>query len=115
MHEAVNLTDICEPIVYTMWDPQKSCNSIWASMVCYRNSFTFYLRLSDLFQTANWFLPRGSITTAVQHTNTRVTQYTYHIHTNTHITQNNSTKNKQNTNSEGLITANEYSAEKEKK
>jgi hypothetical protein len=50
------------------------------------------------------------------------TQYTYHIHTNSHMAQNN-TINKQNkrrkqissqshTNSEGHITANEYSVEK---
>jgi hypothetical protein len=50
--------------------------------------------------------------------------YTYHIHTNTHITQNNTTKDKQTkqtnqissqsyTDSEGHITANEYSVEKE--
>jgi hypothetical protein len=52
------------------------------------------------------------------------TQYTYRIHTNTHITQINTTKNKQNkeqqissqsyTNREGHITANEYRIEKGK-
>jgi hypothetical protein len=50
------------------------------------------------------------------------THYKYHIHTNTHITQNNTTKIEQNkekqsssqsyANSEGQITANEYRAEK---
>jgi hypothetical protein len=50
------------------------------------------------------------------------TQCTYRIHTNTHITQNTTTKNKQNkekqissqsyTNSEGYITANDYSVVK---
>jgi hypothetical protein len=51
------------------------------------------------------------------------TQYTYLINTVTHITQNNTTENKQNkekqissqsyTNSEGPITATEYATEKE--
>jgi hypothetical protein len=33
---------ICEPIAYTMWDPHR-LTTLWASMACYRDSFTFYL------------------------------------------------------------------------
>jgi hypothetical protein len=40
--KADNLTAICEPAVWTMWEPQ--CITFrWASMACYRDSFTFYL------------------------------------------------------------------------
>jgi hypothetical protein len=78
----------------------------------------------DLFQTANGFYP---VAVSLRQYNTQIhkshTQYTYIIHTITHITQNNTTKtNKPNkekqissqsyTNSEGDITANEYSVEK---
>jgi hypothetical protein len=34
------LTTICEPIVWTMWDPQH-LRTVSASTVCYRDSFTF--------------------------------------------------------------------------
>jgi hypothetical protein len=44
-------------------------------------------RLRDLCQTAEGVLPGSSITTTIQHTNTHIT-YT----PNTHITQNNTTK-----------------------
>jgi hypothetical protein len=64
------------------------------------------------FQTANGVLPSGSNTMTVEHTNT-------------HITQNNTTKSKQNkdkqissqsyTNTEGYITAIECSIEKQEK
>jgi hypothetical protein len=36
---ADNLTAICEPIVYTMWDPQH-LTALWASKACYGDSFT---------------------------------------------------------------------------
>jgi hypothetical protein len=35
-----NLTDICEPIVYKMWEPRR-LTTLWASTACYRDSFTF--------------------------------------------------------------------------
>jgi hypothetical protein len=38
--KADNLTTICEPTVYKMWEPQ-SLITLWASMACYRDSFTF--------------------------------------------------------------------------
>jgi hypothetical protein len=69
--------------------------------------------LWHLFQIANGGLPCGTITTTVQHTNTQVTYAQ-----NTHIIQKKTTKNKQEIspqnykNSEGHITANEYSVEK---
>jgi hypothetical protein len=45
--KADNLTAICEPIVLKMWDPQR-LTTLWASMAWYRDSFTFYLPLSEL-------------------------------------------------------------------
>jgi hypothetical protein len=30
----------CEPIVYKMWESQR-LTTLWASMVCYRDNFTF--------------------------------------------------------------------------
>jgi hypothetical protein len=37
-----NLTAISDPIVLKMWEPQ----NLWASMACYRDSFTlFYLMI----------------------------------------------------------------------
>jgi hypothetical protein len=38
---ADNLTAICEPTVYIMWEPQR-LTTLWASTACYRDSF-FYL------------------------------------------------------------------------
>jgi hypothetical protein len=41
VRKADNLTAICEPIVYKMWDYQRLTTQ-WASMACYRDSFTFF-------------------------------------------------------------------------
>jgi hypothetical protein len=38
--KADNLTAICEPIVYKMWDLQR-LTTLWACTACYRDSFTF--------------------------------------------------------------------------
>jgi hypothetical protein len=38
--KADNLTAICEPIVWKMWDPRRLTN-LCASVACYRDSFTF--------------------------------------------------------------------------
>jgi hypothetical protein len=38
-HEA-DVTAICEPIVWKMWEP-RPLTTLWASMACYRDSFTF--------------------------------------------------------------------------
>jgi hypothetical protein len=40
--KADNLTAICEPIVYKMWEPQH-LTTLWASTARYRDSFAFYL------------------------------------------------------------------------
>jgi hypothetical protein len=40
--KADNLTAICEPIVYKMWEPQH-LRTLWAPTACYRYTFTFYL------------------------------------------------------------------------
>jgi hypothetical protein len=41
VRRADNLTAICEPIVYTMWDPQH-LTTLSASKACYGDSFTFF-------------------------------------------------------------------------
>jgi hypothetical protein len=40
--KADNLTAVCEPIVYKMWDPQY-LTTLLASTACYRDTFTFLL------------------------------------------------------------------------
>jgi hypothetical protein len=40
--KADNLTAICEPIVYKMWEPRR-LTTIWAFTACYRYRFTFTL------------------------------------------------------------------------
>jgi hypothetical protein len=39
-------TAICEPIVYTMWEPRR-LTTLWISTACYRDSFTLFLRWSQ--------------------------------------------------------------------
>jgi hypothetical protein len=39
--KADNLTAICEPILYKMWDPRR-LTTLWASTAWYRDSFTFF-------------------------------------------------------------------------
>jgi hypothetical protein len=39
--KADNLPTICESIVYKMWEP-RCLTSLWESMACYRDSFTFW-------------------------------------------------------------------------
>jgi hypothetical protein len=39
--KADNLTAICEPIVYKMWEPQR-LTILWASTARYRDRFTFF-------------------------------------------------------------------------
>jgi hypothetical protein len=38
--KADTLTAICEPIILKMWEPRR-LTTLWASMVCYRDNFTF--------------------------------------------------------------------------
>jgi hypothetical protein len=45
--KADNLTSICEPIVYKMWDPQ-CLTTLWAFAAWYRDSFTFTFTLPYL-------------------------------------------------------------------
>jgi hypothetical protein len=54
-----NLTAICEPIVYKMWEPRR-LTTLWASTACYRDGFTFtlffalpfrILRTKDIFDS----------------------------------------------------------------
>jgi hypothetical protein len=41
-HKADNLTAICEPIVYRMWEPQH-LTTLWVSTARYRDSRTYSL------------------------------------------------------------------------
>jgi hypothetical protein len=43
--KADNLTAICEPAVYKMWEP-RHLTTLWASMASYRHRFTFFFKLS---------------------------------------------------------------------
>jgi hypothetical protein len=38
-----NLTAICEPTVYEIWEPRR-LTILWASTACYTDSFTFYFK-----------------------------------------------------------------------
>jgi hypothetical protein len=38
--KADNLTAICEPTVYKMWEPRR-LTTLWAFTACYRDSFAF--------------------------------------------------------------------------
>jgi hypothetical protein len=44
--KADNLTAICEPIVWRMWEPRR-LTTLWASTACYRDSLNFYVILSE--------------------------------------------------------------------
>jgi hypothetical protein len=48
-HGADNLTAICEPTVYKMWEPRR-LKTLWAFTACCRDSFTFQ-RVSDPLYT----------------------------------------------------------------
>jgi hypothetical protein len=43
--QAENLTAICEPTVYKMWEPRR-LTTLWAFTACYRHSFTLPLQIS---------------------------------------------------------------------
>jgi hypothetical protein len=38
--KADNLTAICEPIVYKIWEPRR-LTTLWISTACYRDNFNF--------------------------------------------------------------------------
>jgi hypothetical protein len=42
--KADNITAISEPISHKMWEPRR-LTTLWASTVCYRDSFTFLTSL----------------------------------------------------------------------
>jgi hypothetical protein len=46
---ADNLTAICEPIVYKMWEPRRF-TTLWTSMACYRDSFAFFFANLDFLR-----------------------------------------------------------------
>jgi hypothetical protein len=45
--KADNNTVICEPIVLKVWEPRR-LTTLWASTTCYRNSFTFLIRIFSI-------------------------------------------------------------------
>jgi hypothetical protein len=44
--KADNLTAICEPIIWIMWESRRP-TILWVSTACYRDRFTFTFSLSD--------------------------------------------------------------------
>jgi hypothetical protein len=44
VRKADNLTAICEPTVYKMWEPRR-LTTLLASTSCYRDSFTFFTQI----------------------------------------------------------------------
>jgi hypothetical protein len=44
---AENLTAICEPIVYKMWEPRR-LTTLWAFTACYRDSLTFFFLVESI-------------------------------------------------------------------
>jgi hypothetical protein len=51
VRKADNLTVICEPTVYKMWEP-RCLTTLWVSTACYRDSFTFiflYYTYTNIF------------------------------------------------------------------
>jgi hypothetical protein len=46
--KADDLTAICEPIAYKIWEPRR-LTTVWASTVCYRDSFGNFLPLNNLY------------------------------------------------------------------
>jgi hypothetical protein len=50
--KAQNLTAICEPTVYKMWEPRR-LTTLWASAALYRNSFTIFMA-ADVKVTGFW-------------------------------------------------------------
>jgi hypothetical protein len=50
--EAQNITVICEPTVYKMWEPRR-LTTLWAFTACYRDSFTpnLHKELAEILRT----------------------------------------------------------------
>jgi hypothetical protein len=40
-----DLTANCESTIWKMWEPRR-LTTLWASMACYRDSFTFFMHFS---------------------------------------------------------------------
>jgi hypothetical protein len=45
--KADNLTAICEPIVWKMWEPQR-LRTLWAFSVCFTDNFAFFFYCAEL-------------------------------------------------------------------
>jgi hypothetical protein len=46
--KADNLTAICQPIVYKLWEPTR-LTTLWASTACYTDSFNFLPAYQKLY------------------------------------------------------------------
>jgi hypothetical protein len=55
MRKADNLTAICEPIVYNIWEP-RSLTTLFSSTACYRDSFNLYPILLVLVEDLLWIV-----------------------------------------------------------
>jgi hypothetical protein len=49
VHKVDNFTTICEPAVKKMWQLQH-LTPLWATIACYRDSFTFFLFFLPILQ-----------------------------------------------------------------
>jgi hypothetical protein len=59
VRKAVNLTAICEPIVYKMWEPLRF-TTLRASMACYRDSFTCTTISVNMAAVRSWIVTSRS-------------------------------------------------------
>jgi hypothetical protein len=50
-HKTDNLTAICEPITYKIWEP-RHLTTLWAYTARYRDNFTFYFYLLSHYRGA---------------------------------------------------------------
>jgi hypothetical protein len=55
VRKADDVTSICEPIIYKMWDPQL-LTTLWASTVCYRDNLLYIFVYSDSHCIAGFYV-----------------------------------------------------------
>jgi hypothetical protein len=61
VRKADNLTAICEPTIWTMWDSRHFTN-LQASTACYDHSLTFYVKVVSMLRVHVYFFCVADIT-----------------------------------------------------